>query len=83
MNIQEINLNNIYEKLYKIPKEKLAEVNDFIDFILNQRSKAKERRNYQNREKILSFAGIWEDMGEDECNDFMKSMEGRCTTLLK
>jgi len=77
MNIEEINLNNIYEKLYKIPKEKLAEVNDFIEFILKQRSKAEKRRNHQNREKILEFAGIWEEMREDKFEDFMEEIRDR------
>ncbi len=77
MNIQEINLNDIYKKLYEIPKEKFVDINNFIDSIIKKNSKVKEQSNYQNRVKILSFAGIWEEMTEDEFNNFMKDIKGR------
>ncbi|MFH2220366.1 MAG: hypothetical protein ABII68_12005 [Pseudomonadota bacterium] len=68
--------NQLREKVIKeislIPFDKLDEVYDFIRFfrIGTERVKA-------NKEKILSFAGCWEDMADETFNDFLLEIKHR------
>ena len=50
-----VSRRNIRRNLNKIPPNKLKEVNDFIEFVL-------EKYTTQER-KILKFEGIWQDLG--------------------
>lgn len=47
--------NQLLRKIQRIPAEKLRELNDFV-------SKLEQTTN--KKDKILSFAGAWEDMDD-------------------
>ena len=62
----------VIEEISLIPFDKLDEVYDFIRFfrIGTERVKA-------SKEKILSFAGCWEDMPDETFNDFLLEIKHR------
>jgi len=68
--------NQLREKVIKeislIPFDKLDEVYDFIRFFRIGAEKEKT-----NKEKILSFAGCWEDMPDEIYNDFLSEIKHR------
>ncbi len=62
----------LVKEIYLIPLEKLGEVYDFIRFF----RMGIERTN-TNKEKVLSFAGCWEDMPENMLNEFLMEVKHR------
>ena len=66
----------LHEKVIKeielIPLEKLNEVYDFVHFFRIGLDKTKV-----NKEKILSFAGCWNDMSDEMFDDFMEEIGQR------
>ncbi len=67
MENQEINVTKIKQNLFKIPKARLAEINDFIEFIL---SKTESSRLKQ----IEKLEGIWEGLGFERIPDLDNSI---------
>ncbi len=62
----------VIKEIYLIPLEKLDEVYDFIRFFRMGIEKTKT-----NKEKVLSFAGCWEDMPENTFNEFLMEIKHR------
>lgn len=50
-----LEINKLKEKLSKIPPDKLSEIDDFIDFLLN--------KSQAQTPKIVKLAGIWRGLG--------------------
>lgn len=67
MEIEEINIKKVKQNLFKIPKARLAEVNDFIEFILMK----SESRPLKRVEKL---EGIWKGLGFERISDLDKSI---------
>jgi len=62
----------IIKEIHLIPLEKLDEVYDFIRFF-----RIGIERTKTNKEKVLSFAGCWEDMPENTFNEFLMEIKHR------
>jgi len=62
----------VAKEISQIPIEKLNEVYDFIRFFRLEIEKVKP-----NKDKILSFAGCWEDMPDETFNDFLSEIRRR------
>ena len=54
-------LRKIKSKLAKVPDDKLPEIDDFVEFIL-QKSRPKEK-------KIIKLEGIWKGLGFEKISD--------------
>ena len=67
MEIEEINITKVKQNLFKIPKAKLPEVNDFIEFNL-----MKTESNRLNR--VEKLEGIWKGLGFERIPDINKSI---------
>ena len=67
MNAEEINVTKVKQNLFKIPKAKLGEVNDFIEFVLMK----SESRPLKRVEKL---EGIWKGLGFERISDLDKSI---------
>lgn len=53
--------NQILKMINRIPKEKLADIEKYLEKLESQNSKKKN---------ILSYAGIWKDMDDDLLKEF-------------
>jgi len=67
MQIEEINLTKVKQNLFKIPKARLAEVNDFIEFILMKTKSGRLKR-------VEKLEGIWKGLGFERISDLDKSI---------
>jgi hypothetical protein len=67
MGIEEINIAKVKKNLFKIPKARLLEVNDFLEFILMKTESSTPKR-------IEKLEGIWEGMGFDRISDLDNSI---------
>ena len=67
MGIEEINIAKVKQNLFKIPKARLSEVNDFLEFILMKTESSTPKR-------IEKLEGIWEGMGFDRISDLDNSI---------
>ena len=67
MEIEEINLTKVRQNLFKIPKTRLAEVNDFIEFILMKTKSGRLKR-------VEKLEGIWKGLGFERISDLDKSI---------
>ncbi|OEU80623.1 MAG: hypothetical protein BA865_00330 [Desulfobacterales bacterium S5133MH4] len=67
MEIEEINMAKVKQNLFKIPKARLAEINDFIEFILS-----KTDSNRLKRAERLE--GIWQGLGFERISDLDNSI---------
>lgn len=67
MEIEEINMTKVKQNLFKIPKARLAEINDFIEFIL---SKTESNRLKQ----VEKLEGIWQGLGFERISDLDNSI---------
>ena len=67
MEIEEINITKIKQNLFKIPKDRLAEVNDFIEFILMKSESCPLKR-------VEKLEGIWKGLGFERISDLDKSI---------
>ncbi|NOX86240.1 MAG: hypothetical protein GXO86_09795 [Chlorobi bacterium] len=57
--------NRILKKIYRIPKDKLRELDEFL-------SKLEEDVNHKSQ--ILSFAGSWKDIDQSVFDTFTKDL---------
>lgn len=63
---------SVLKKLSDIPVDKLIEVDKFLETLKDDASnKEKEER----RQKILSFAGSWNDMEQEDFDDYLDSIK--------
>jgi hypothetical protein len=67
MEIEEINITKIKQNLFKIPKAKLTEINDFIEFILMKTEASRLKR-------VEKLEGIWNGLGFERIPDIDKSI---------
>ena len=67
MEIEEINMAKVKQNLFKIPKARLAEINDFIEFILSKT----ESNRLKQAEKL---EGIWQGLGFERISDLDNSI---------
>ena len=67
MEIEEINFTKIKQNLLKIPKDKLPEINDFIEFILMKTESSRLKR-------VEKLEGIWNGLGFERIPDIDKSI---------
>jgi hypothetical protein len=62
MEIEEINMAKVKQNLFKIPKAKIAEINDFIEFILSKTESSRLKR-------VERLEGIWQGLGFERISD--------------
>lgn len=67
-----MNIANIIDEIKLIPNDKLAELYDFIHFY---RLGLETTKN--STLEIMSFAGCWEDMPDEEFQNFLKEISDR------
>jgi hypothetical protein len=67
MENQEVTVADVKENLYKIPKARLAEINDFIEFILS-------KTEYRRSRRIEKLEGIWQGLGFERISDLDTSI---------
>ncbi|CAB1074738.1 hypothetical protein D1AOALGA4SA_2557 [Olavius algarvensis Delta 1 endosymbiont] len=67
MEIEEINFTKIKQNLLKIPKDKLPEINDFIEFILMKTESSRLKR-------VEKLEGIWKGLGFERIPDIDKGI---------
>ncbi len=53
--------NQLLRRIHRIRADKLRQLDDYA---------AKLEESINNKEKILSFAGVWENIDDDLFNDF-------------
>lgn len=67
MEIEEINMTRVKQNLFRIPKARLAEINDFIEFILSKAETGRLKR-------VERLEGIWQGLGFERISDLDKSI---------
>lgn len=67
MKNDEITTAQIKHKLYRIPPDKLKEVDDFIDFVLMKTGSKQPKR-------VEKLEGIWKGLGFEDIPDLDKSL---------
>ncbi len=67
METDETNITKVKQNLYKIPKARLAEINDFIEFILMKTESSRLKR-------VEKLEGIWNGLGFERIPDIDKSI---------
>ena len=67
MKPEEINVTKVKQNLFKIPKDRLGEVNDFIEFILMKSESRPSKR-------VEKLQGIWKGLGFERISDLDKSI---------
>jgi hypothetical protein len=65
--IEEINMTRVKQNLFRIPKARLAEINDFIEFILSKAETGRLKR-------VERLEGIWQGLGFERISDLDKSI---------
>ena len=71
-----ITLNTILEELNDVPVDKLGELHSFISSL-----KVSAENSEKKRKKILSFAGAFSDMPQNDYSDFVKETRKTRTKL--
>ena len=67
MEIEEINITQVKQNLLRIPKAKLAEINDFIEFIISKTETGRLKR-------VEKLEGIWQGLGFEQISDLDNSI---------
>jgi len=57
--------HQIFRRVSRIPKEKLRELSDFL---------SKLEDNYGKKQKVLSFAGAWNDIDDDVFSELTEKL---------
>ncbi len=60
--------HRLIDKLHKLPKEKLVEVEDFIDF-LSQRWQDGQLTKLAMKASEVSFAAVWDNANDAEYDE--------------
>jgi hypothetical protein len=64
---QEIDLAKVKRNLVRVPKARLDEVNDFIEFLLSKSKSSRLRR-------VAKLEGIWQGLGFEQIPDLGTSI---------
>jgi hypothetical protein len=67
MEIEEVDVNQVKQNLLRIPKAKLVEINNFIEFILSKAETGRLKR-------VERLEGIWKGLGFDRISDLDNSI---------
>lgn len=67
MKVEEISVTKVKQNLLKLPKTKLPEINDFIEFILM-------KTNTRRSKHVKKLEGIWEGVGFEQISDLDKNI---------
>jgi hypothetical protein len=67
-------LSLVIEEIRLVPKDRLREIYDFIHFF---RLGLETVRSRDATEDIMRFAGCWQDMADDEFEDFSQEIAER------
>lgn len=67
MEIEEVNITKVKENLSRIPKARLAEINDFIEFILSKSESSTSKQ-------VERLEGIWQGLGFERIPDLDNSI---------
>lgn len=59
-------IQNIIDELQDVPEEKIDELYQFVHFL------AVNKNLKNNKEKIMSFAGAFSDMSDEDYNDLVR-----------
>lgn len=59
-------IQNIIDELQDVPEEKIDELYQFVHFL------ASNKNLKNNKEKIMSFAGAFNDMSDEDYSDFVR-----------
>ena len=70
MNIQHNLYQSILQNLSLVPMEYLLQVDNYLQMIIQ-----KNREKETNRKAILALAGTWNDMSEDEFEEFRNDIK--------
>jgi len=62
-----ITLNTILEELNDVPADRLSELHSFINSL-----KISTKKSEKKRKEILSFAGAFKGMSQEDYDDFVK-----------
>lgn len=65
--IKMLTLNTILEELNDVPVDKLPELHNYINSL-----KINTKKSGKSRKEILSFAGIFNNMSQNDYDDFVK-----------
>ena len=60
-------MTRVKQNLFRIPKARLAEINDFIEFILSKAETGRLKR-------VERLEGIWQGLGFERISDLDKSI---------
>jgi hypothetical protein len=66
----------IYETIKMLPPEARQTVADFVEFIA-QKYLRKQSKISHSKNEILSFAGAWKDMNENDFQNFINDVYER------
>ena len=67
MEIEEVSMKKVKQNLIRIPKARLAEINDFIEFILSKTESGRLKR-------VEGLEGIWQGLGFERISDLDNSI---------
>jgi hypothetical protein len=73
----EVIYQSILQKLSTLPVDYLQQVEEFLSQ-LGEEVQSKE----ENRQKIMSFAGAWQDMPQEDFDDYLREAKKTGTRLL-
>jgi hypothetical protein len=67
MEIEEIDMAKVKQNLLKIPKARLAEINDFLEFILSKTESSRIKR-------VERLEGVWQGLGFERISSLDNSI---------
>lgn len=67
MEIEETDMAKVKQNLLKIPKARLPEINDFLEFILSKTESSRMKR-------VERLEGIWQGLGFERISDLDNSI---------
>jgi hypothetical protein len=68
MKSQTLDISELKKNLYKMSTDKLQEVNDFIEFII-------EKSKVSNKKNVKSLEGIWKNLGFEKIKNLEQSIK--------
>ena len=74
MTASNISVYALKQKLSKVPENKLAEIDDFIESVLT--------KSKVHHKKITKFEGIWEGFGFEKINIYRRINNSCITTIV-
>ncbi|NIM11078.1 MAG: DUF2281 domain-containing protein [Candidatus Aminicenantes bacterium] len=74
MQPETVTIDKIKSKLAEVPEDKLPEIYDFVEFIVD-----KAKLKQPKKKKIVKLGGIWKGLGFEKIND----LEGEVRKIRK